>query len=274
MASQPFSMVQAQFSRALRLTIDILTQGVNGIRRSGSTTLEPRWMSGLAGRFMGRDPIGYAGSEWGLYEFLDSKVTGYVDPAGESKCRSILIYPTGKDKRGKECFSGVPRAFVGGRYVGCIEWEFTNSGLTISTAIEGTVGTNPSAKTLQLRAVSSSQISCSCQDCECLPNPFSASDKSAFNFENRSFWQVDQARGKVTDSFGVYTWLNTQSVGGSMFIFGGAGWNHDFLSHLPIPKGKRKGKHSESIFKASKLFYASWFCAGDCPKNSSSNYGN
>jgi RHS repeat-associated protein len=41
-----------------------------------------RWMSGLAGRFMGRDPIGYAGSEWGLYELFDSVVFGQVDPTG------------------------------------------------------------------------------------------------------------------------------------------------------------------------------------------------
>jgi RHS repeat-associated protein len=39
-----------------------------------------RWMSGLAGRFMGRDAIGYEGSEWGLYEFVDSNPCDRLDP--------------------------------------------------------------------------------------------------------------------------------------------------------------------------------------------------
>jgi RHS repeat-associated protein len=30
-----------------------------------------RWMSPLAGRFLGRDPIGFEGSQWGLYEALN-----------------------------------------------------------------------------------------------------------------------------------------------------------------------------------------------------------
>ncbi|XZE36587.1 RHS repeat domain-containing protein [Pirellulaceae bacterium SH501] len=42
-----------------------------------------RWMSGIAGRFMGRDPIGYAGSEWDLYEFVDSEALNGTDPSGQ-----------------------------------------------------------------------------------------------------------------------------------------------------------------------------------------------
>jgi RHS repeat-associated protein len=42
-----------------------------------------RWMSGLAGRFMGRDPIGYSGSPWDLYEFLGSNSLTKVDPSGK-----------------------------------------------------------------------------------------------------------------------------------------------------------------------------------------------
>jgi RHS repeat-associated protein len=41
-----------------------------------------RWMSPMTGRFLGRDPIGYAGSEWGLYEFLDGMPLGKCDPSG------------------------------------------------------------------------------------------------------------------------------------------------------------------------------------------------
>ncbi|XZE21890.1 RHS repeat-associated core domain-containing protein [Pirellulaceae bacterium SH449] len=41
-----------------------------------------RCMSPLAGRFLGRDPIGYAGSEWALYEFIDGRVMVLTDPAG------------------------------------------------------------------------------------------------------------------------------------------------------------------------------------------------
>jgi RHS repeat-associated protein len=41
-----------------------------------------RWMSGLTGRFLTRDPIGFDGSEWDLYEFLDGKVLVFSDPFG------------------------------------------------------------------------------------------------------------------------------------------------------------------------------------------------
>lgn len=34
------------------------------------------------GRFLTRDPIGYEGSEWNLYEYVASSPTGYFDPSG------------------------------------------------------------------------------------------------------------------------------------------------------------------------------------------------
>ena len=43
-----------------------------------------RWMSPETGRFMGRDPIGYEGSEWHLYEFLDSQSLVNSDAEGQS----------------------------------------------------------------------------------------------------------------------------------------------------------------------------------------------
>jgi RHS repeat-associated protein len=41
-----------------------------------------RWMSPKSGRFMGRDPIQFNGSEWGLYEFVNSKPLILADPDG------------------------------------------------------------------------------------------------------------------------------------------------------------------------------------------------
>ncbi len=41
-----------------------------------------RWMSGLTGRFLTRDPIGFEGSPWNIYEFLESMALSYVDPSG------------------------------------------------------------------------------------------------------------------------------------------------------------------------------------------------
>ncbi|AMV32614.1 tRNA nuclease WapA precursor [Pirellula sp. SH-Sr6A] len=51
-----------------------------------------RWMSGLAGRFMSRDPIGYEGSPSNLYEFLDSNLGDRVDPFGLSWTTAGFIY--------------------------------------------------------------------------------------------------------------------------------------------------------------------------------------
>ncbi len=42
-----------------------------------------RWMSGASGRFLGRDPIGFEGSKWELYEFLNSRALSNTDPYGE-----------------------------------------------------------------------------------------------------------------------------------------------------------------------------------------------
>ncbi|AMV32618.1 tRNA nuclease WapA precursor [Pirellula sp. SH-Sr6A] len=41
-----------------------------------------RWMSGLAGRFMGRDPIGYFGSPFGLYRQFQGYALVVLDPHG------------------------------------------------------------------------------------------------------------------------------------------------------------------------------------------------
>lgn len=36
----------------------------------------------VAGRFVSRDPIGFRGSQWGLYEFVKGNATLIVDPSG------------------------------------------------------------------------------------------------------------------------------------------------------------------------------------------------
>jgi RHS repeat-associated protein len=41
-----------------------------------------QWISPLAGRFLGRDPIGLEGSEWGLYEYAASSPLDMLDPFG------------------------------------------------------------------------------------------------------------------------------------------------------------------------------------------------
>ncbi|XZE46996.1 RHS repeat domain-containing protein [Pirellulaceae bacterium SH467] len=41
-----------------------------------------RWMSGLAGRFMGRDPIGYASGQFSIVEYVVSNPLYWMDPLG------------------------------------------------------------------------------------------------------------------------------------------------------------------------------------------------
>ncbi|MFN9411582.1 MAG: RHS repeat domain-containing protein [Pirellula sp.] len=41
-----------------------------------------RWMSPKTGRFLGRDPIAFEGSEWNLYELFDGHVLVFADPFG------------------------------------------------------------------------------------------------------------------------------------------------------------------------------------------------
>ena len=62
-----------------------------------------RWMSGLAGRFMGRDPIGFEARN-SFYEFLKSCPTQYSDPSGLVACNcslSVLVKIFKKDATGQ-----------------------------------------------------------------------------------------------------------------------------------------------------------------------------
>jgi RHS repeat-associated protein len=72
-----------------------------------------RWMSPSAGRFLTRDPIGFEGSPWGLYEFAGGRALMSVDPTGwEGKIigepisfprRPPYIIPRGKCILAFEC---------------------------------------------------------------------------------------------------------------------------------------------------------------------------
>jgi RHS repeat-associated protein len=48
-----------------------------------------RWMSGLAGRFMARDPIGYWGSAFLVYEYVNGSPLRFLDPFG-LKCVTYI----------------------------------------------------------------------------------------------------------------------------------------------------------------------------------------
>jgi RHS repeat-associated protein len=48
-----------------------------------------RWMSPIMGRFLSRDPIGYKQSDVILYEFLNAKTLGMLDPMGESAVKVV-----------------------------------------------------------------------------------------------------------------------------------------------------------------------------------------
>jgi RHS repeat-associated protein len=52
-----------------------------------------RWMSGLAGRFMGRDPIGYEDGSH-MYAFLSGSALSFVDPTGtvRATCTELRRY--------------------------------------------------------------------------------------------------------------------------------------------------------------------------------------
>ena len=52
-----------------------------------------RWMSGLTGRFLSRDPIGFKGKSLGLYQYARARTLRYVDPSG-----LIQIAPDGDPK--------------------------------------------------------------------------------------------------------------------------------------------------------------------------------
>jgi RHS repeat-associated protein len=53
-----------------------------------------RWMSPSAGRFLGRDPIGYSGGKETLYSFCDSKPINREDPSGLASCQVKLVCVT------------------------------------------------------------------------------------------------------------------------------------------------------------------------------------
>ena len=50
-----------------------------------------RWMSGLIGRFLTRDPIGFEGSKWNLNEFCRGSPAMSIDPTGNRWLRSYAV---------------------------------------------------------------------------------------------------------------------------------------------------------------------------------------
>ncbi len=49
----------------------------------------------VAGRFVSRDPIGYKGSAWGQYEFLNSSPVMYLDYDGNAAFVLPIVIPAG-----------------------------------------------------------------------------------------------------------------------------------------------------------------------------------
>ena len=54
-----------------------------------------RWMSPSAGRFLSRDPIGFEGNAWDLYEFVRGRSLGYLDPSGTLQVSGGTSNPVG-----------------------------------------------------------------------------------------------------------------------------------------------------------------------------------
>lgn len=50
-------------------------------------------MSGLAGRFLTKDPIGYLGRSLGLYQYVRSRTTRYLDPEGTQDGDAPVVQP-------------------------------------------------------------------------------------------------------------------------------------------------------------------------------------
>ena len=58
-----------------------------------------RWMSGIAGRFMGRDPIGYVQNNFEPYSLGGARPMIWIDPTGEIALRLSEFVQDGKPKR-------------------------------------------------------------------------------------------------------------------------------------------------------------------------------
>ena len=69
-----------------------------------------RWMSPSAGRFLERDPSGYEGSPWGLYELLDTRPLIAYDPFGE-RCSLNINFTDGLGKKIKESLGEIEESF-------------------------------------------------------------------------------------------------------------------------------------------------------------------
>ncbi len=100
-----------------------------------------RWMSGVSGRFIGRDPIGYLGSTWNIYGYLSSRAIIEVDPMG------LHNFPL--DRTGPSCrqsSSSVTElvceydsiGYFGGRYTKEVKHPYRPGMNPMSTCLSGT----------------------------------------------------------------------------------------------------------------------------------------
>jgi len=85
-----------------------------------------RWMSPSAGRFLGRDPIGYEGSEWALYNYTNGKSLISMDPSGKSIwslfCKKKKELPTVDENCLKVCekFNSANGGTEPRKYAACV----------------------------------------------------------------------------------------------------------------------------------------------------------
>ncbi|MCG8650204.1 MAG: RHS repeat-associated core domain-containing protein, partial [Pirellulales bacterium] len=68
-----------------------------------------RYYNDALGRFCSRDPIGYEGTKWGLYEYVNGKPSHFIDPYGLSalkkRCFEIDWKSGDEFIKGKVCFN-------------------------------------------------------------------------------------------------------------------------------------------------------------------------
>jgi RHS repeat-associated protein len=141
-----------------------------------------RWMSPIAGRFLGRDPIGYTGSEWNLAEIMLSKPQQELDPLG-----LLSVTPHSNNFKSRQP---------------CWDWATIQWNFSLSAPAEQLCPNTKKGYIVQ-------HVSISCKDAPC--DRSGNCDLASVKLGGGEYWEIWEVQGKSQSPIGQPT--DTSSIG-------------------------------------------------------------
>jgi len=198
-----------------------------------------------------RDPIGYEGGQWNLYEYVTSDPVAFSDPYGERKCHPVLEGGSRNSKPQRKPGKTVGSAV--GSYVGAVRWSANNSGAILRSRVSGNAGGDP------LRAFAWSKITVKCK-CNCEKECKASFVVAGVGFGYSEVGDIEDEKG--SDYFIANAGILGFASGKTIRAVGFAGWSQLNQKSYGDDGYGLTSRHIQS----DGLFLSlTWTCKGSCP---------